>query len=253
MPRLPGKCTRLMYEEVHEEVPCWIKGQRCENTSKIEEHEFARNDYYPTFTTIELKQPQHPLEHYLEMSATEQPSKSPSLASTCCDDENKYSRSPSLASTICAQEDFQGAENPTNRSRSPSLLSTQDDGWQLPLRPMRAEDLPDMQRPLLPSYTTTFGRKSSPARVERSAKITEVVRHKNARQKMPGWTCPECHNFYEALVEQGLVSRQKLPSFLQQVSRHKAPYQETSTPEEVWEIDFDSPEEWKDQDRQLKK
>jgi hypothetical protein len=128
-------------------------------------------------------------------------------------------------------------------------LSSQE--WQTTSRLLREEDLLLQNRVL--SYVTAFGRQPSPPPSPRcDAKISEVIRNKSARQKLPGWTCPECHPFYETLVEQGLVKRADLPSFLRQVSRHKAPYQETSTPEEMWATEVNTPEEWKEQDR-LKK
>lgn len=59
---------------------------------------------------------------------------------------------------------------------------------------------PKQQRPLAPR------RVSAPPAVtakDRQVKCVEVIRNKEQRDCLPGYTCPECHGFYELLELQG--------------------------------------------------
>jgi hypothetical protein len=76
-------------------------------------------------------------------------------------------------------------------------------------------------------------------------KYVDVVRNKAAREALPGHTCRECAAFYEAMVEQGIVTEDNRSMFLQSCSRHKAQWAIPDTPESFWDISVNTPAAWK--------
>jgi len=103
-------------------------------------------------------------------------------------------------------------------------------------------------------YVSDFGKglykpTDKPPRV---VKQIEVVRKKDARAALPGFTCPECAKFFEAQVQQGIWTLDDLPEALRRCSKHKAKYKPPDTPEGVWGLTIDTPPEWRDQDKEKK-
>lgn len=101
-------------------------------------------------------------------------------------------------------------------------------------------------------YVSDFGKglykpADKPPRVVRQI---EVVRKKDARAALPGFTCPECAKFFEAQVQQGIWTLDDLPEALRRCSKHKAKYKPPDTPEGVWGLTIDTPPEWRDQDKE---
>ena len=43
-----------------------------------------------------------------------------------------------------------------------------------------------------------------------SIKQVEVVRKKSEREALPGHTCPDCQKYVEAMVEQGIYTRDEV-------------------------------------------
>ena len=111
---------------------------------------------------------------------------------------------------------------------------------------------PPAQRPPRIPYVSAFGKghfvPDRPAVEERPAKVLEVVRGKAAREALPGYTCPECVKFFECMIEQGIYTREELPTVLRDCSRHKGEHAPSDTPEEVWGLSVRTPEAWRAQD-----
>jgi hypothetical protein len=57
--------------------------------------------------------------------------------------------------------------------------------------------------------------------VRREVKCVEVVRKKSEREALPGHQCTECAAYYEALLQQGMVTETGMQEMLQTCSRHK--------------------------------
>ena len=55
----------------------------------------------------------------------------------------------------------------------------------------------------------------------REVRCVEVVRRKSDREALPGHQCTECSAYYEALVQQGMVTEGGLEEMLKNCSRHK--------------------------------
>jgi hypothetical protein len=55
----------------------------------------------------------------------------------------------------------------------------------------------------------------------REVKCVEVVRKKSERKALPGHQCTECAAYYEALLQQGMVTETGMEEMLQMCSRHK--------------------------------
>ena len=95
-------------------------------------------------------------------------------------------------------------------------------------------------------YTSEFGR----GRVQvggkrKEQKCVDVVRKKEERAVLPGYACPECEKFYEAMVQQGIFTKENLPDMMKQCSKHKAKYTPPDTPEGFWDLSVNTPTEWK--------
>lgn len=112
-------------------------------------------------------------------------------------------------------------------------------------------------RPPRVPYVSAFGKglfvPERPPVDERPAKVLEVVRGKEAREALPGYTCPECFKFFECMIEQGLYKREDLPTVLRDCSRHKGQHAPTDTPEEVWGLSVRTPDAWRAQDDEGRK
>lgn len=95
-------------------------------------------------------------------------------------------------------------------------------------------------------YTSEFGR----GRVQvcgkrKEQKCVDVVRKKQERAVLPGYACPECEKFYEAMFHQGIFTKENLPDMMKQCSKHKAKYTPPDTPEGFWDLSVNTPTEWK--------
>lgn len=83
-------------------------------------------------------------------------------------------------------------------------------------------------------------------------KIVEVVRKKDERKSMYGHTCNHCEEFYKNLYPDDEEKRNEM---IQNCSKHKTRYKEPQpgTPEGFWDLDIQTPPEWKEQDEELAK
>eukprot|EP01031_Cornospumella_fuschlensis_P025164 gene25164-30390_t len=79
----------------------------------------------------------------------------------------------------------------------------------------------------------------------RQGKCIEVVRNRSERAALPGHTCAECEAFYNAMVQQGIVTEGNKKMFLQSCSRHKARWTPPSTPEGYWDLSLHTPADWR--------
>eukprot|EP01031_Cornospumella_fuschlensis_P027722 gene27722-33486_t len=79
----------------------------------------------------------------------------------------------------------------------------------------------------------------------RQGKCIEVVRNRSERAALPGHTCAECEAFYNAMVQQGIVTEENKKMFLQSCSRHKARWTPPSTPEGYWDLSLHTPADWR--------
>lgn len=102
------------------------------------------------------------------------------------------------------------------------------------------------------SYVSDFGKGFVPPKAVKAVKRIETVRNKEERAAMPGYACSECAAFYEAMVQQGIFSKENLPDMLKCCSRHKSKYTPPDTPEGVWGLSVNTPNEWKEQDKKRK-
>jgi hypothetical protein len=84
-------------------------------------------------------------------------------------------------------------------------------------------------------------------------KFVEVVRKKNKRDALPGHACPECAKFYEAMIQQGIFTKETLPKVMKACSKHKAKYLPPDTPDGFWDLDITTPPEWKVENERKKK
>lgn len=76
-------------------------------------------------------------------------------------------------------------------------------------------------------------------------KCIDVVRKRAERDALPGYTCFECEAFYEAMMQQGIMTEEGRKEHLRQCSRHKAKFTPPTTPEGFWDLTIHTPEEWK--------
>ena len=81
-------------------------------------------------------------------------------------------------------------------------------------------------------------------------KIVEVVRKKDVRKSMYGHTCNHCEDFYKNIYPDDEEKRNEM---IQNCSKHKTKYKEPQpgTPEGFWDLDIQTPPEWKEQDEEL--
>jgi hypothetical protein len=81
-------------------------------------------------------------------------------------------------------------------------------------------------------------------------KIVEVVRKKDERKSMYGHTCNHCEEFYKNMYPDDEEKRNEM---IQNCSKHKTRYKEPQpgTPEGFWDLDIQTPPEWKEQDEEL--
>lgn len=76
----------------------------------------------------------------------------------------------------------------------------------------------------------------------------EVVRSKQQREALPGFTCEECLKFYETMQQQGIYAlndSQQRRDVLQACSRHKSVWVPPSTPEGFWNLSLQTPDNWR--------
>lgn len=73
----------------------------------------------------------------------------------------------------------------------------------------------------------------------------EVVRNREQRAALPGFSCFECERFYRTMMEQGIINEENKKDFLQSCSRHKARWTPPSTPDGFWDLAVNTPPEWK--------
>ena len=76
-------------------------------------------------------------------------------------------------------------------------------------------------------------------------KCIDVVREKAERDALPGHTCFECEAFYQAMIQQGIMTEDSKKEHLKQCSRHKAKHTPPTTPDGFWDLTIHTPEEWK--------
>ena len=88
---------------------------------------------------------------------------------------------------------------------------------------------------------------------DKPQKRVEVVRKKDERAALPGHACPECAKFYEAMVQQGIFTKENLPDMMKACSKHKAKYTPPDTPDGFWELSVNTPTQWKEEDERKKK
>jgi len=72
---------------------------------------------------------------------------------------------------------------------------------------------------------------------------SEPVRGKSKRQVLPGWDCPDCKGFYEAMTTIAEGEGKSLGEMLEQgnalrqtCSRHRARFRAPDTPPHIWEV-----------------
>ena len=76
-------------------------------------------------------------------------------------------------------------------------------------------------------------------------KSIEVVRKKDARDCLPGFSCSECERYYKELERQGLLDTIDRVEMLKRCSRHKSAWEPPQTPEGFWELSVNTPADWK--------
>jgi len=69
------------------------------------------------------------------------------------------------------------------------------------------------------------------------AYIGEVVRTKEARQKLNGFDCRECGEYYQSKLEEGL-SKDQIMKVLNKCSKHRGYFKPPLTPEKFWDADI---------------
>jgi len=69
------------------------------------------------------------------------------------------------------------------------------------------------------------------------AYIGEVVRSKEARQKLNGFDCRECGEYYQSKIEEGLTKDQ-IMKVLNKCSKHRGYFKPPLTPDKFWEADI---------------
>ena len=88
---------------------------------------------------------------------------------------------------------------------------------------------------------------SGPSRMEvpKVVKSIEVVRKKDQRECLPGFSCSECEKYYLELERQGLLDTIDRAEMLKRCSRHKSAWEPPQTPEGFWELSVHTPANWK--------
>ncbi|GFO10330.1 DNA endonuclease rbbp8-like [Plakobranchus ocellatus] len=99
------------------------------------------------------------------------------------------------------------------------------------------------QLPDRPELEDSFDR--VPSSAKRDIAHVEVVRKKSERDKLDGFSCKQCHEFYK---NSGL-SEEELKKKLKACSRHKERYQPPSTPEHFWTLGIPDTAEMLDRQR----
>jgi len=77
-----------------------------------------------------------------------------------------------------------------------------------------------------------------------------VIRKKEERKALNGYTCNQCKEFYENVFGK---NTDKYKEVIQLCSRHRHKHTPPSTPPGFWDIDIQTPEEWIIQDEELAK
>lgn len=72
-------------------------------------------------------------------------------------------------------------------------------------------------------------------------KCVETIRNKAERETLPGFACTECKAWYDAMVKNQYVSKDELPTYLKECSRHKSRWEPSSTPPGFWNLTMPSP------------
>ena len=101
--------------------------------------------------------------------------------------------------------------------------------------------------------TTTTTIKPIKRSIKRSKqpKIVEVVRNKEERKSLIGHSCPQCIDFYENVFGK---DTEECREAIQLCSRHRTRYTPPpGTPPGFWDLDIQTPEEWKLQDEEMAK
>lgn len=65
--------------------------------------------------------------------------------------------------------------------------------------------------------------------------INEVVRNKNKRKNLPGHTCPQCEDFYNAIDKTYFTESQKT-DLVNKCSRHRYKFAVPNTPDHYWSL-----------------
>ena len=84
----------------------------------------------------------------------------------------------------------------------------------------------------------------------KQVKCVEVIRKKEERKALNGYTCNQCKEFYENVFGK---NTDKYKEVIQLCSRHRHKHTPPSTPPGFWDIDIQTPEEWIIQDEELAK
>lgn len=79
----------------------------------------------------------------------------------------------------------------------------------------------------------------------RVVKSIEVVRKKDQRECLLGFSCSECEKYYHELERQGLLDTVDRAEMLKRCSRHKSAWEPPQTPEGFWELSVHTPANWK--------
>lgn len=80
--------------------------------------------------------------------------------------------------------------------------------------------------------------------IDYQPKCIEVVRNKEQRSNLPGYSCTECEKWFEAMEQQGIIKKGERFEMLRDCSRHKSKATPPTTPEGFWSISLHTPDDW---------
>ena len=111
--------------------------------------------------------------------------------------------------------------------------------------PLKSEESNKNKRKLLSDNNHTIKPKHP-----KQVKCIEVIRKKEERKALNGYTCNQCKDFYEKTFGK---DTDEYKEAIQLCSRHRHRHTPPSTPPGFWDIDIQTPEEWIIQDKELAK
>ncbi|RUS74998.1 hypothetical protein EGW08_017221, partial [Elysia chlorotica] len=103
---------------------------------------------------------------------------------------------------------------------------------ELHIKQESANTLPDLEGDDVDELEDSFDR--VPRNIEPDIPHIQVVRKKSERDKLEGFSCKQCHEYY---MNSGL-SEEELKKKMKECSRHKERYKRPDTPEHFWTLGF---------------